>query len=144
MNDARRYGPYHRSGRRARMKWRRREKQQGLVASLTDADSLEARGEMVTRRAVRDARLSMLAMFASLSGAVLLVIAAFSLKDGSYEGAVGAHWAILFAVVLLGALNFAWGWYGRSRELRQTGSRLQARAEYQRKLAALELRKDKP
>ncbi len=144
MKDAPTPGPYRRSGRRARLLWRRRLKRQGLVSSLTDADSLHARGELVSSRAVRTARMALLTMAGCVAGAVWLLVTGLQSKDGSYEGAMRAHWSILGAVILLGALNFAWGWYERSRELRETGAKLRARAEYQRKLAALQLKKDKP
>lgn len=131
--------PYTESGGYASAQEVRRMRREALVSSVTDADSLQARGYAVIRRGVRDSRMALGCML--LCGAAMVGCAwvTTSSYDGTYEGVMTANWGMLGVVLAAGALNFAWGWFSSRRQLRHTGERLIRRAEYQRKLATMQL-----
>ena len=74
-------------------------------------------------------------------GALIFLCGTVALRshDGSYDGMLASNWSMLGMVVAIGALNYSWGWFSSRRRLRRTGERLIRRAEYQRRLSALQL-----
>ncbi len=59
---------------------------------------------------------------------------------GGPEHMQAGNWAMLGFVVGLGALHFLWGWLAGQHRLGGVGRRLIRRAEYQRAMAALQMK----
>jgi hypothetical protein len=131
--------PYLDSGRRAATQSVVRMKCEALKSSISDADELTRRAHTLMLRSARQKRAAWAAMIAALLGCTGLAVAAGSAVDGTYEGVLLANWAILGCFICIGVFGFASGWYSKLRRLRETAQRLQTRAEYQRKLATLQL-----
>jgi hypothetical protein len=131
--------PYSVSGRGAAGLSLLRMKQEALQRSIDDADGLESRGHGLIQRSSRRARAAFGAIGGALIATVLFVMVAARSFDGTYEGLLVGNWAMLGAVVCVGGLTFSWSWLSSLGRLRETGQRLVRRAEYQRRLATLQL-----
>jgi hypothetical protein len=131
--------PYTESGSFAVVQVRSRERRDVLLSSLADADELEARGHRLLARSKRRIVQGVALLFVAGCAAGWLGYTAVTAADGSYVGALRGNWSMLGCVLAVAALNFIWGWIGVQRRFRETGRRLLTRAEYQRRLAALQL-----
>lgn len=133
--------PYTESGRHAAVLRRTRRTKAALVASIEDAKDLEFHGHRVIARGGRSMVFAGAMVLAAVGGGLLVGTVAFGSYDGSYEGSVRANWLLLLSVFGMMCGQFAWIWFVKSHELRQTGRRLLRRSEYQRSLASFELKK---
>ena len=131
--------PYLVSGTRAAVSVISRQKHDALMASINDANALETRGHAVIDSASRNSLLAVGGMVLTAGVATTLGSYAVRSMDGSYEGVLRGNWCMLGFVVMLGVLNFEWGWLSVQRRRRETGQRLLRRAECQRRLATLQL-----
>jgi hypothetical protein len=131
--------PYSVSGHSAAGQTRLRMKCEALQRSIEDADDLERRGHGLIRRSNRRRLYAGGTIASTLVAAALLSTVAANAHDGTYEGVLAGNWAMLGAVVSVGGLTFAWSWLSSLVRLRETGLRLLRRAEYQRRLATLQL-----
>jgi hypothetical protein len=131
--------PYSVSGRSAAGQTQLRMKCDALQRSIEDADQLERRGLGLIQRSSRRTLLAGGAIAVALVSTTLLGMVAVNAHDGTYDGVLVGNWAMLGAVVCLGGLSIAWGWLSSLQRLRETGQRLMRRAEYQRRVAMLQL-----
>lgn len=131
--------PYLVSGTQAAVGVITRRKYDALTASIEDANALETQGRAVIKSATRNRAVSLVRLTVTSLGAAGMGLFAANAMDGTYEGALRGNWGMLGFVVLLGVLNFEWGWLGVQSRRRDTGHRLLRRAEYQRRIATLQL-----
>ena len=131
--------PYTESGAHASVQQTRRKRREALVAALCDADALQARGHAVLRRGARHSVYAGVGFVVSTAFAFLFGTVAWRSFDGTYDGALVSNWSMLGVIVAAGGMHMAMGWLVSRKRLRETGARLIRRAEYQRKLTALQL-----
>jgi hypothetical protein len=131
--------PYQESGHDAAASTRQRMKSEQLIACMKDAEQLELRGHMLIARGRRMTYVSVSVLIALIGVGLGLMFHCMRAYDGSYEGALAGNWSMLGALMALGAANFAWGWVSSQRRLADLGRRLIGRAEYQRRIATLQL-----
>jgi hypothetical protein len=131
--------PYLVSGRSAASSSLLRMKQEAFQRSVADAESLARQGRKVLARCSRGELGAAATITLATPVAGLTWIIAIGAYDGTYEGAATGNWCMLGFTVCLGAIMFGWGWWSSLRRLRETGKRLLARADYQTKLATLQL-----
>lgn len=132
--------PYTESGAHAAVQQRHNIRQSTLASSLRDADALEQHGRTVIARGRRGVWLAAGLLVLLALGIVAMGSVVKNALDAGPEGALLGNWAMLGFVVGLGALNFSWSWLVHQRRLGDTGRRLIRRADYQRSMAALQLK----
>ena len=131
--------PYEESGRDAAASARQRMKSEQLKACMEDAGQLERRGHMLIARGRRMTYVSVTVLIMLIGLGAGLMLYCMRSYDGTYEGAMSGNWSMLGSLLALGAANFAWGWVNSQRRLADLGRRLIGRAEYQRRIATLQL-----
>jgi hypothetical protein len=130
--------PYLDSGRSA-ARVRLLMKVEALQRSVSDADATEARGHRLLARCATRRMYGALAILPTAAAAAGLGLLAANSWDGTYDGALIGGWSSLGFFICIGLISIALGWLSSLARLRETGRRLLRRAEYQRRLALLQL-----
>ncbi|MCB9895478.1 MAG: hypothetical protein H6839_13605 [Planctomycetes bacterium] len=141
MRDVSPNDPYAESGSDAVEKSRSRMKANAIRASFEDADQLEQRGHLLIARSRRMSAIAGVIVGALILLSATLLLVCYHAYDGTQDGLLVGNWAMLGALVSMGATNFAWAWLSQQRRLAEVGRNLIARADYQRKLAAMRAEK---
>lgn len=132
--------PYTESGQYAAVQASSRRRLEKLQDRLLDAHNLHARGLAVIERSKRHVRQGSVLMVLAGCTAVWLGYVSATAADGTYNGALRGNWCMLGCILMVGVMNFIWGWIASQRRQRETGHKLLSRAEYQRRLGALLLK----